>query len=415
MRVNKYFPFAFLYFFLNSVALPMPLLYTTLLTPVLYGWLLLKKQRHVLLPFAAALLPFAVVQFSNGVDAFFYVKSVIYYCCVYIFTYACCLLARRYAGWPGIFEKLTLYNFWFTLICIVLFLTPYREAVWYVSTVSGGLENMPRLAMLTYEASYYSTLLVPLFGFFFLRLVLGKVTRQNVLYTLMPVFSLVLSFSFGVLGCLVIAFLLLMTFHIRQFLTRKSILYPLLSLAALGVLALVFLLVVYPENPLVIRINNVLTGNDSSGRGRTLEAFELAYLIAESSNVWWGVGPGQLKVAGDFIIRDYYDMLPSFDLVVTIPCAFAETLAIFGLIGAAARFLITWYLFFRTRVYTNYFRLFLFIYIFIYQFTGSFITNVAEYVIWVFAFVNVFPEFDKQRTARTDAPRNNPVPREVLA
>jgi hypothetical protein len=218
-----------------------------------------------------------------------------------------------------------------------------------------------------------------------------------------------------VLGCLVLAFVLLMAFHVRKFLTRKSILYPLLSMAALGALALVFLLVVYPENPLVVRITNVLAGTDSSGRGRTFEAFELAYLIAESKNVWWGVGPGQLKVAGDFIIRDFYDMLPSFDLVVTIPCTFAETLAIFGIVGAALRFLATWYLFFRTRVYSNYFRLFLFLYMFIYQFTGSFITNIAEYVIWVFAFVNVFPEFDKSPAPGKQPVRDNVRQQEVLA
>jgi hypothetical protein len=177
----------------------------------------------------------------------------------------------------------------------------------------------------------------------------------------------------------------------------------------------VLLFVVYPENPLTVRIYNILEGSDSSGRGRTFEAFELAYLVAEGKNAWWGVGPGQVKVAGDYIIRNFYGMTPAGELSVTIPCAFAETLAIFGLVGAAARLLITWYLFFRTRVYTNYFRLYLFIYIFIYQFTGSFITNIAEYVIWVFAFVNVFPEFDKPFRAKADPRRQDPVPREVPA
>jgi hypothetical protein len=59
------------------------------------------------------------------------------------------------------------------------FFTPYRELVWYVSFVSEGITRFPRLAMLTYEASYYSTLLVPLFAFYFLRLLLGKVTRRT--------------------------------------------------------------------------------------------------------------------------------------------------------------------------------------------------------------------------------------------
>jgi hypothetical protein len=120
-------------------------------------------------------------------------------------------------------------------------------------------------------------------------------------------------------------------------------------------------------------------------------------------------------VAGDYIIRSFYGMTPAGELSVTIPCAFAETLAIFGLVGAAVRLLVTCYLFFRTRVYTNYFRLYLFIYIFIYQFTGSFITNVAEYVIWVFAFVNVFPEFDKSPAPGKQPVRDNVRQQEVLA
>jgi hypothetical protein len=248
--------------------------------------------------------------------------------------YACTVLAAGYHDWYTHFRKLTQYNFAFTLLAIVLFFTPYQQLVWYVSAVSEGLFRFPRLALLTYEASYYSTLLVPLFAFFFLRLLLGDITQRNVLLTLMLSFSLVLSFSMGVLGGLVLSLIILVLFHLRQFLSRKTVLYPFLGLVCLGVLGVILLFVVFPENPLVLRINNILEGSDSSGRGRTFEAFELAYLIAETKSVWWGVGPGQIKVAGDYIIRTFYGMTPAGEISVTIPCAFAETLAIFGLIGA---------------------------------------------------------------------------------
>jgi hypothetical protein len=53
----------------------------------------------------------------------------------------------------------------------------------------------------------------------------------------------------------------------------------------------------------------------------------------------------------------------------------------------------------------------LFIFIFVYQFTGSFITNLAEYVIWILAFTNAFPQFDVMHTARKQAADNStPVP-----
>ncbi len=72
----------------------------------------------------------------------------------------------------------------------------------------------------------------------------------------------------------------------------------------------------------------------------------------------------------------------------------AETLAVFGWVGFFLRFVVEIFLFFYTKVWTNYYRLLLFFFMFIYQFTGSFITNVAEYVIWILAFTNVFNQFD---------------------
>ncbi|HET6766326.1 MAG TPA: hypothetical protein VFH08_02970, partial [Chitinophagaceae bacterium] len=81
---------------------------------------------------------------------------------------------------------------------------------------------------------------------------------------------------------------------------------------------------------------------------------------------------------------------------VTIPCAMAETLAVFGIIGVCLRIGIQVFLFFRTKVYSNYYRLALFIFIFIYQFTGSYIMNIAEYAIWILAFHRgIFKEFEQ--------------------
>ena len=91
-------------------------------------------------------------------------------------------------------------------------------------------------------------------------------------------------------------------------------------------------------------------------------------------------------------IRDYY--LYYIDMQVAIPNAVAETMAIFGWVGVSLRLGIEIFLFFYTRVWTNYYRLLLFLFIFVYQFTGSFITNIAEYVIWILAFTRIFQQFD---------------------
>ena len=91
------------------------------------------------------------------------------------------------------------------------------------------------------------------------------------------------------------------------------------------------------------------------------------------------------------------------DITVTIPNAAAETLTIFGWIGFILRITVEIFFFFFTKVWSNYYRLLLFSFIFIYQFTGSFITNIAEYVIWILAFTNVFHQFDVYKP--------NPIPR----
>ncbi|MES1221835.1 MAG: hypothetical protein ABUT20_40430, partial [Bacteroidota bacterium] len=107
---------------------------------------------------------------------------------------------------------------------------------------------------------------------------------------------------------------------------------------------------------------------------------------------YWGVGIGQIKIMGEDTIRSYY--LYYTDFTVAIPNAVAETLAIFGWIGVSLRLGIEIFMFIHTRVWKNYYRLLLFLFIFIYQFTGSYITNVAEYFIWILAFTRVFPQFD---------------------
>ena len=160
------------------------------------------------------------------------------------------------------------------------------------------------------------------------------------------------------------------------------------------VFVFVFLLIIYPDNPFFVRIFAITDGADLSANGRTVDAFKLAFSIAELKSIWCGIGFGQLKIIGDTVIKAFYKYPDDYGQV-SIPCAFAETLALFGIFGAALRLFVELFLFYTTRVLSNYYRTFLFVFIFIYQFTGSFTTNIAEYVIWILAFTNVFPQFDK--------------------
>ena len=55
--LNKYLPFACIYFFINSLALPFGLTYTSLLAPFFYIWILIVRKKEIVLPFIAILLP----------------------------------------------------------------------------------------------------------------------------------------------------------------------------------------------------------------------------------------------------------------------------------------------------------------------------------------------------------------------
>jgi hypothetical protein len=173
-----------------------------------------------------------------------------------------------------------------------------------------------------------------------------------------------------------------------------------------AILLLGIMIIFFPDNIFFLRIENIFTGADSSGRGRTYEAFILAdKMLAEKSQLW-GIGLGQVKLLGAEIIRDFY-LYPMDYTVFTIPNAAAETLAIFGWIGFSLRIFIEIALFFYTKVWTNYYRLLLFLFIFLYQFTGSFITNIAEYVIWILAFTNVFSQYNVLEKNKISVPQNS--------
>lgn len=399
MRFNKYYPFAYLYFFANAVGLPFGFLYTMFLTPVFYIWLLVKKRKNVLVKFILLITPFVFNHLSNGVDEFQYWRSVILYFTVYIFCYTFYTFVKSYDRLGELFYSILKINFFLTLVAIACLFTQWKDYFWLDWSIQfGGLQinNLPRLIMFTYEASYYSTLLVPIFAFIFIKFFLKQLGTKAPFIFLMILLPLIASFSMGVIASIVLAACFLYFVNTSKILKNKKLLFSFLLAGFSVLLVFFFLLYFYPENPFFVRIITILGGGDNSANGRTYEAFYLATVIAKLKSIWWGVGFGQLKILGDSVIKTFYQYPEDYGQV-SIPNAFAETLAIFGIVGAALRLCIELYLFFATRVLSNYYRTFLFAYIFIYQFTGSFTTNIIEYVIWILAFTNTFPEFDKVR------------------
>jgi hypothetical protein len=398
MRINKFLPVAIIYFFVNSMGLPFGLTYTTLLAPLLYWWII-NRRNEILLPFFACLAPFLIIQAAQGVDTKTYIISLVNYTAVYIFCQSFYTFLQVARQPEKIFRTLLVINFILCLLAIPLYFSNWQTLLWMPDTVISGVANFNRLKLFTYEASYYAILFTPLFFFYLLQLAFRQHRFNAWILLPMLVLPYLLSFSIGVVGAALFAIAVTGLLYAPRLLKKKRIL-RLLLLSAITVSCIVLALAVFfPANSVFTRIAAILAGNDTSGNGRTFEAFMLAKQILQQRNTLWGTGPGQIKILGGDIIRSYY-LYPLDYNTIAIPNAAAETLAIFGWVGLALRITIEWSLFFITRVWTNYYRLLLFLFIFLYQFTGSFITNIAEYVIWILAFTNAFPAFDVVKRSR---------------
>src|SRR5215213_6602069 len=206
MSINKYFPFAVIYFFLNSVALPFGLTYTALLSPFFYLWILKTRKQEVLFPFFLILLPFVFVHVNFvGVDVKSYIISLLNLTSVYIFCQAFYTFSKQCVDPEKILKRLLIINFVLCLLAIPIYFTSYYGLFWIQQFLTEGVDNFRRLKLFTYEASYYATLFVPLFFFYFLQIIL-KQNRINA-WLLLPMILLpyLLSFSLGVMSSLCIS------------------------------------------------------------------------------------------------------------------------------------------------------------------------------------------------------------------
>ena len=393
MKINKYLPFAFIYFFINSLGLPFGLTYTAILSPFLYYWIIKERKKEILLPFLSIIFILWAIHFINGVDNKAYLISVLNISAVYIFCQAFYTFLKRCNDIEDIYKKLLVTTFVLCIIAIPVYFTQYRNLFWIQQFLTTGFDNFLRLKLFTYEASYLATLFVPLFFFYLVQIILSKNSINLWVLLFMILLPLMLTFSLGVISCIVIAIGITYLIYFKRLTQKRRVLNLLLLLGVIIFISFFIALIAFPANPLFIRIENFVSGTDLSGKGRTSDAFILANKMLDEKSHFWGIGLGQIKILGGEIIREYYSYPLDFT-AFAIPNASAETLAIYGWFGFVVRFFIQIFLFFYTKVWRNYYRLLLFIFVFIYQFTGSFITNLAEYVIWILAFTEVFSQFD---------------------
>lgn len=397
VRVNKYLPVAILYFFFNSFLLPHGVLYTTLLTPLFLLWLYRYPSFNFLYIFFIVSFAYAVVHFLNGVNVLTYTKSYLLLISVYVFCIGFYQFLKNVKGLYSIFKNIVIINIFFVGISLVALSVPaIRSFFWYNNPITSGIEGIYRLKMLTYEPSYYSILLLPIAFYYYLKMIFSDMPNKALVFFLLTV-PLLLSLSFGVILGLILALVFLFLSDIKLFTLKRK--FPLYFIYGFIFLLLVFVVVLqfFPNNVFFLRIANVFAGKDISFRGRTFDSFYLGWKIAAEKSVLFGVGPGQTKAIGLDFFKEFYNYTNFTESQIGIPNSIGDTLATFGVIGVLIRLAMQTFFFFKTKVYSNFYRLGLFLFVFIYQFTGSFVTNIAEYVVWIMAFSPwLFKEFDKQ-------------------
>ncbi|MES2618776.1 MAG: O-antigen ligase family protein [Bacteroidota bacterium] len=393
-KINRYLPFVVLYFFFNSLFLPEGLLFTTLLTPLFFFQIVREQKVQQLIALLAVLCICFILHYLQGIHLQLYLKSLLLFITVGIFAIWTQSFFNKVNSLDYIFKCILILNGAMLIVAVLALLTGVlKSQFWYLVPISPGLPEIPRLKMLTYEASYYSLLLCPIAFYAIWNFMIDK-SRATFIYLLLALVPLLMSFSLGVLAGMIVTLICIVLIVFNWVKNNKRVRWMVIICSLLLLAVLIVLYQLYPDNPLVIRIKNIFTGKDTSARGRTYEAFDIALMVAKTKSIWLGVGLGQVKEIGRTLIIHYYNY-SNIPEVVRIPNAVAETLAIYGFVGVAIRFIIEFVLFFKTKVYQNYYRLTIFIFIFIYQFTGSFIFNIAEYVLWALAFSTAFSQFDR--------------------
>ncbi len=350
----------------------------------------------MLWPFFIIVIPFDIIHVFLGIEWKSFLVSNALLLSTYIFVSCFHYFIHHYQHLGEIYKRLLIANFGFTLIAGVVYFTPYRELLWYMNKFTESVEGFHRLALLTFEASYYSFLFAPIAIYYLLKVFL-KLHHKPALYTFALVcIPLLLSLSLGVIGTMVISFGALYIIHFKRIFYKKGFFSWLVIGLFILAIVTVILLTFFPNNALFVRIHNIYYGLDTSTKGRTTDSFGIGWKVAKERSIWFGSGLGQVKVLAFDVVKRYYNYWGDLD-VVRIPNSVAETIAIFGIFGLIIRFGLIFYLFFKTKVLSNYYRTTLFVFAFVYQFTGSYITSIVEYVMWVIAFSSVFKQFDVRR------------------
>lgn len=387
LKINITLFVIIIFIFLNDLGLPFGLQFTTLLAPLLFLKFSIKYWKFFALYLSFSLF-FLVIQFFNyEVGWFYYGRSYILHFLVFVQTIAFYHVVNNKPGLlKEAFEKVVVLNSILTIVAVALLVTGISSYMWEISKVSNSIGVMPRLRMFTVEPSYYSMMLAP-FIFYYLSEIVNNRKQIDIVRLCFLGISLIISFSFGVIAGIFISILIVYFIKIKN-LVNKKVIYTFFILC----FSLVLFYYIKPDNLIFVRLEGILSGNDSSGNGRIVEPWILTFQMLKENDAWFfGIGWGQIRTLGQDIIKNYYQYTHVPEHKFGLPNILTEITTMFGLFGLFCVLSIQMLLFFVTKVSKSTYRSLIFWFILIYQFTGSYSTSVLYYCFWVLAFS---PKFD---------------------
>lgn len=390
---------AYLYVFFNTCLLPNGLYWTMLLFPLFFYNSLRYQILKPYIFYIAISTVFLLIHFlAISIQPTDYIRSWLLTFLNIAFLINCWHYLNRIneQSLAKLFQKVCYLNFILVLVAIIAFFIPVLKPVfWYLIPITKDSGIVPRLKLFTSEASIYSLMLSPFFLYYFFYYLKQK-RLLNFQFCFFLIGPLLLSCSFGVCAGLFMAIVIAILFFERKLLQKRTI-NQLIFFSGLFIVCLFIWVYLDNENILVLRLKNILSGSDTSAKGRTIESFIIAKKVLNQYHSWfWGIGPGQFKIMGKELLLSYYQYSGNVS-DIRIPNACADTLIVYGIFGLAIRLGLQVVFFFKTKVYQNYYRFSLFVFLFVYQFTGSYYNNLIEWTIWVIAFSQTFKQFDDKK------------------
>jgi len=381
----------FVFFFFNSLGLPSPLLWTNFGS--LFYWRVYLKKRVLWLYGLLALLflIYVPIHLHHGVDLTAYFKSLLVYLFI-LFSIPAVhyFLQDQKEQFPFYFQQISIFSILLFMISLGLLFFDI-DLLWKPHNFGNGKDIFFRFQALSYEPSYYAILMSPLMFYFLFKAIFDLSAKHLILLSCisLPVLATV---SFGFLGVFFLSLIvgLVLSSIIHRYVLKK--LGVVLLLLSIGLTVVMF-----KVDVLYNRVVSIVHWQDDSINGRTKEAFFLANEMVEVKSRWFGIGHGQIKILGEDYIRPFYKYEKENWPVVALPNAAAETLAVFGYLGLLLRLFIQGFIFLRFRIHYNLFNLCLFLFLFIYQFMGSFYMSGTEIAFWVLCCTPLFPEFNFDR------------------